>query len=406
MKAYPARVRNPLIRCRRSDRWLEVGALWLAMLCVSSCATSMRSDPAERGSNEAFAAPSPAPQLNVKHAVGQCHGQGALGQLWRTRLSDLTTVDYPIGPGDLLRIMVIGVPQLEDQEVRVSGDGTIAMPFIGRFSVAGMRQEELVHEVTGRLKVYIKDPRVGVFVKSYASRSVAIMGLVGKPGRYVLVSPRESVLQVLGQAGGITSGASEHVFLIPAGHGPAVDNPADQAGDCESALVQSEDTEVHANDHKNCVQRAVYRPSPASVDASYNPIDIDLNNPDDQACLDLPARPGDLIIVPQAGEVEVAGWVQKPGPIKIEPGMTVLSAVSAAGGAIFSHRAELLKTDSAGRRTHTSLNLDEIKEGRAADIPVKSGDLIYVKGSAVGAVPYAIQQLFGRFGTGMMIPIP
>jgi polysaccharide export outer membrane protein len=339
--------------------------------------------------------------------VADCSGSGALAKLWQERMSIQTKTDYPVGPGDLIEVSVIGVQELQDQEVRVSGDGTIAMPFVGSFFVTGMTQDELRSDVTARLKVYIKDPRVSVFVKSYASRTIAIMGLVEKPGRYVLVSPSESILQVLGQAGGITSDASENVLLVPAENRfVSADGSAERVSSCAVALNDSPNQESVASAEDYCLRGAAYRSQAAARKMASNAIEVNLNNPVDRACLSVPARPGDLVIVPQAGEVEVAGWVQKPGSIKVEPGMTVLSAVSAAGGAIFSHDAELLKTDPDGHRTQTSLNLTDIQEGRAADMPVKSGDMIYVKGSAMGAIPYSLEQLFERFGTGMMIPIP
>src|SRR6185312_2584433 len=65
----------------------------------------------------------------------------------------------------------------------------------------------------------------------------------------------------------------------------------------------------------------------------------------DVGCLNMPARPGDVLLIPAAGTVTVVGWVRNPGSFAISPGMTVLAAISAAGGALFSWHAEVLRTD-------------------------------------------------------------
>jgi protein involved in polysaccharide export with SLBB domain len=163
-------------------------------------------------------------------------------------------------------------------------------------------------------------------------------------------------------------------------------------------------------------------PGPAQTDASGAPIDgqrqsvslvgasdpiqIDLTSVARESQLDLPVRPGDTVIVPAAGMVMVAGWVQSPGAFHIVPGMTALGAVTAAGGALFSQTAEVLRTNATGRRSATVVNLSSVKSGQEVDVPVQAGDVVYVRRSAIGAVPYAAYTLFTKFGTGMYMPMP
>ena len=45
-----------------------------------------------------------------------------------------------------------------------------------------------------------------------------------------------------------------------------------------------------------------------------------LDRGDSRAYLSMPARPGDVIFVPEAGEVMVQGWVQNPGTTRLHPG--------------------------------------------------------------------------------------
>jgi protein involved in polysaccharide export with SLBB domain len=132
---------------------------------------------------------------------------------------------------------------------------------------------------------------------------------------------------------------------------------------------------------------------------------IDLSRSTNQRYLALPAKPGDVIIVPAAGEVTVQGWVDKPGAFKITPGMTVLGATAAAGGALFSSSATLLREQGNGGKLATPLNLAQIKSGAEPDIPLEGGDVVIVDRSAAGALPYSVYFLINRLGIGVpLIP--
>ena len=57
----------------------------------------------------------------------------------------------------------------------------------------------------------------------------------------------------------------------------------------------------------------------------------------DAHLLNPPVRPGDVISLPPAGNVQVDGWVQKPGSYQLTRGLTLMGALAAAGGRS-SHR--------------------------------------------------------------------
>ena len=138
--------------------------------------------------------------------------------------------------------------------------------------------------------------------------------------------------------------------------------------------------------------------------ARLHPIVIWMTDPAMRNYLELPARPGDLLIIPAAGQVTVGGWVQSPGAFGISTGMTALSAISAAGGALFSDSAEVLRTGSDGQRSSIPFNISSVKKGEEADIPVQSGDVVIVNRSVTGAGPYFVYSLFSKFGTRLAVP--
>jgi polysaccharide export outer membrane protein len=140
-------------------------------------------------------------------------------------------------------------------------------------------------------------------------------------------------------------------------------------------------------------------------DLRVEPIIMELDERSASACLNMPARPNDEVVVPPAGQVGVYGWVSRPGTFDITPGMTVLGAVTAAGGAMYSSNVEVLRKDASGERSSVPMDLSKLEDGRSADIPVQAGDLIVVRSSALGIVPYTVTQIlhFG-FGSGMYFP--
>lgn len=74
-----------------------------------------------------------------------------------------------------------------------------------------------------------------------------------------------------------------------------------------------------------------------------------------QTYLTLPARPGDVIMVPGSGEVLVEGWVNKPGSYKITPRLTILGVVAAAGGPLFAADTSSVKLIGRIRREKNRL---------------------------------------------------
>lgn len=78
--------------------------------------------------------------------------------------------------------------------------------------------------------------------------------------------------------------------------------------------------------------------------------------------------------------VTILGQVQKPGSFPLSPGMTLLQAVSMAGG--FTAIAQKSRVNLArikdGKATTVVINVESIYQGSEEDIFLQSGDRIYV----------------------------
>jgi protein involved in polysaccharide export with SLBB domain len=342
--------------------------------------------------------------LNAAALTSQmCESDGALKELRDQRMSADNSYDYPVGAGDVLHLTAAELPELNDVTVRVDGDGHIDLPLLGDLQVSGLSEDAVRTLIDQDARKYQKEPRIHVFIRHYAGRNVSVMGMVAQPGSYALDSPDESLLSVLGRAGGIKGNGSEEaadmLVLFPGRPGAGAGSAPVLPPQCAEASPAEATTAAAASDTpRGCTTAAMF--NQAGATASVEPIIIDLSKPAMASCLDTPARPGDVVVVPAAGQVGVYGWVDKPGSFNITPGMTALGAITAAGGAMFSSNVEVKRT-VRGTRESIPVDLSKVEKGEEPDVPIQAGDVVVVKASAGGAVPYAAYTLFNKLGAGL-----
>ena len=205
--------------------------------------------------------------------------------------------DYRIGVEDILEIDVFNQSSLSGLYT-VETDGAFSFPLIGRVHAAGLTVEKLEETLRARLlDGYFRDPLVTVAVAEYKSQQVFVMGEVRSPGVYPLAAGT-SLIEVLALAGSLTQQASGEAVVVRA-EGQAPPDGIAAAGPpagAETVRVNLRDLETG--------------------DLSRN----------------LRLRDGDTVFVPRAEVVYVFGEVRDPGSYPIQTGMTVLQALSLAGG--------------------------------------------------------------------------
>ncbi len=326
-----------------------------------------------------------------------------LRALWQSRFVDARenagSGAFALGPGDIVHISVPLIEPLRDRTVRVSELNTISLPLIGDINLGGMSEEDLRNELNRRLRKYMYQPEVEVLLQQTENREVAVLGAVAKPGRYTLASKSDTLMTMISRAGGMNQDAASRVILIPTSRTGKTDGDrrsveADGQGLGTAHAPAFSESAMH-----QAAQFGSRRP------ASDQCV-IRLTRADEQRYLELPARPGDTIIIPAAGQVTVQGWVDKPGAFPITPGMTALSAIAAAGGAQFSSSATLVREREDGGKADLSLDLSKVKRGSQADVPVQAGDVVIVEPSVIGMVPYSFYFLANHIGFGLFPAIP
>jgi polysaccharide export outer membrane protein len=94
----------------------------------------------------------------------------------------------------------------------VEEDGTLSFPKLGKVMAAGKNKASLKAELELALLPYLKDPSITI---RYLNFRVTVLGEVARPGTYVSLNERMTLLEVIGQAGDLTDfGKRENVLLI------------------------------------------------------------------------------------------------------------------------------------------------------------------------------------------------
>jgi polysaccharide export outer membrane protein len=249
--------------------------------------------------------------------------------------------DYRLGPEDEIEIRVWDHDDLT-RKTRVGLDGKISFPFVGEIKAQGRSLLEVQKEIELHLgPKYIVDPRVSITVTEYKSGKFFVVGNVHKPGTYPLTKTIR-VVEAISQAGGVASGtmgkssSGAVAIIVRAQPGERLEQPKMPDKIPASQKITVSLTEALGGDAKQ---------------------NLEIKN-------------GDTIYVPNL-IYYVTGEVKKPDRYSYEENMTVLMAVTTAGG--FTDKA-------SRRRTYIIREQSGVKEKikTGLDDPIRPSDTIVV----------------------------
>src|ERR1700719_4098560 len=115
--------------------------------------------------------------------------------------SPATDATFRLGAGDVIQITAVEAEEVSKGPVRISSDGYINLPTVGRLKAADSTIEELQAAISERLKRLIVDPDVTVSVVETHSQPVSVVGAVKTPG-IIQLQGHKTLLEVLSMAGG------------------------------------------------------------------------------------------------------------------------------------------------------------------------------------------------------------
>jgi polysaccharide export outer membrane protein len=90
---------------------------------------------------------------------------------------------------------------------QVETDGTVTLPVIGHVLVDGLTRQEATKKIEGIYRAtLLKDPIIELKI---VNLKVTILGEIKSPGNFPLVKDRTTLIEMIGQAGGLTDKANE-----------------------------------------------------------------------------------------------------------------------------------------------------------------------------------------------------
>ena len=234
---------------------------------------------------------------------------------------------FQIGAGDTVDITVLGRPELSASG-NVSGDGLITAALVGAVPVLGLTPQQAARRIAQAYKdgQYLVDPQVTVTLRDYQSQQLSVLGEVKSPGRFPMRT-RLSILDALALAGGINDSGAQLAYIL--------------------------------------------RPEDSVVTRYEIDLDALLQAGAGQQYFELLA--GDTVVVPKAELFYIYGEVKSPNAYKLKPGLTVIQALSLAGGLTdkgSDRRIDIRRRDDEGELRTQAATLSD------ALLP---NDVIYVR---------------------------
>ena len=268
------------------------------------------------------------------------------------------SLDYHVGPGDVLFINVQGVPEMGSpvqqsaskiQGTRIDGSGNVHLPLVGSINVSGLTLSEVETTLKAVFSLYLNEPWIVVEVATYKSQPLYLIGQFRESGTIYMDRPL-NLLQGISEGGGLL----------------------DTANLSSARLVRGTQT------------------LPIDLYALLNGGDSSQN---------VWLQPGDTIYVPDEKNLNVFvfGAVKKPGPVPMPNGQLSLPQALASaqyddirglGGYV-----RIIRSHSAISGELLVVDLDATLGGKKMPFILKEGDIIYVPRSKVGNWNEAIEEI-------------
>ena len=135
-----------------------------------------------------------------------------VAQLRPDRLLD----EYRLAKYDTINVMAMGYPNgIGIDDITIGADGMVRLPYSGNIRLAGLTLDEARDVIYDKLSDYFKFPELNIYLKSYGTRKVYVMGNVESPGIQEMNVDNMNVYAAVSSAGGVDKrGRSKHIQLI------------------------------------------------------------------------------------------------------------------------------------------------------------------------------------------------
>ena len=256
---------------------------------------------------------------------------------------------YTIGKGDVLKLDVMGRPEVSGRMV-VGPDGRVTVPLLGNMDIYDQTREAVQEEIEKRLRRYYTHPVTTLTIDEYVSNQVTVLGRVEHAGMQRFPHP-PTLAEVLAGAGAL----------------PTIDK---QATLTRCAIMRGR-------------QKLIWVDLKALLnggDPAYN----------------MRMKKGDIIYIPDSADtaVYVMGQVLRPGSYRLTPGMTMLDAISQAGGLHEDADKDQIAIYRAGLNQVEVMTFAQLIDmSRSTNYGLENGDVLYIPRSGIAEFGYVLRQI-------------
>jgi polysaccharide export outer membrane protein len=210
---------------------------------------------------------------------------------------------------------------------------------------------QLEEELTEKLKAFIREPHVSVYISEFRSQPVTIEGAVAKPGTIQTEGPK-TLLSMLMMAGG------------PNAAGPTVTLTRRM----KNGSIPIDGAKTDANGEYSTVElklKDVMNASSPAANIIMQPHDV-------------------LSVSTKQRLVYIIGQVNRPGAVELDTqdSVSAMQVLAAAGGLTnlaVARNTTVMRVDEKGQYSKVaSINLKSVMDGKGADRMLTPGDIMVI----------------------------
>jgi protein involved in polysaccharide export with SLBB domain len=246
-----------------------------------------------------------------------------------------------LGPGDVLNLSLLNLPETARLEVPVGPDGSITFLQASEIKAAGMTIDELRARLDEVLSKYYRNPLTVITPVAFRSKKYFVLGAVANKGVCSLDRPRR-VIEAIARAGGLETGVYETRTV--------------ELADLQRSFLVRNGQRV-----------------PIDFERLFQRGDLTQN---------VPLEPDDyLYFAPaSANEIYVLGEVINPGVQVFAAKPTAISAITSRGGfTVHSFKSRVLVVRGSLDHPETFVvNTMAILSGNSRDFKLQPKDIVYV----------------------------
>ncbi len=272
---------------------------------------------------------------------------------------------YLLEAGDEVTVDVWSHAELSSHQI-IGPDGRITIPVYGPLKISKLTREEAQTLISGALGRYYTGLVTTVRVDHYNGFQIFVLGRVGIPGALTFTK-QPTLLDVLSRAAGLPVGGTG----------------AEKAGLVRCAVFRGRDKIIW--------------------------IDLKSLLAQGNLALNIRLASEDVVYLPDADDqlVYVLGFVKSPGAFRLTPAMSVLDALSLAGGPTEDAATSKLALIRGSKGMQRQVPLKELLAGKSSyNFSLEEGDIIYAPPRGLEKFGYVVQKLspltgFAIIGTAL-----